>query len=84
MKPLSDFIIGLERDYPSTVSTIARTCGKLAPKPQSDIAQRCFLCERYDIKLYLTLLANSVICWPQTDAPYGSRVESAHISTGCA
>ncbi|KAF7327723.1 Cytoplasmic tRNA 2-thiolation protein 2 [Mycena kentingensis (nom. inval.)] len=38
------FIIGLERDYPSTVSTIARTCGKLAPKDASDT--RCVLCER--------------------------------------
>ncbi|KAF5382162.1 hypothetical protein D9615_004389 [Tricholomella constricta] len=27
-----EFIVGLERDYPSTVSTIARTCAKLAPK----------------------------------------------------
>jgi len=39
-----NFIIGLERDYPSTVSTIARTCGKLAPKDSSDAM--CILCER--------------------------------------
>ncbi|KAJ7170714.1 hypothetical protein C8R43DRAFT_1085244 [Mycena crocata] len=39
-----NFIIGLERDYPSTVSTIARTCGKLAPKAGSD--GTCILCER--------------------------------------
>ncbi|KAF7374864.1 Cytoplasmic tRNA 2-thiolation protein 2 [Mycena sanguinolenta] len=32
-----NFIVGLERDYPSTVSTIARTCGKLAPKDNSDV-----------------------------------------------
>ncbi|KAJ7066993.1 hypothetical protein C8F01DRAFT_1119892 [Mycena amicta] len=38
------FIVGLERDYPSTVSTIARTCAKLAPKDASD--KRCVLCER--------------------------------------
>jgi cytoplasmic tRNA 2-thiolation protein 2 len=37
------FIIGLERDYPSTVSTIAKTVGKLAPKGKSGI--RCILCE---------------------------------------
>ncbi|KAJ7931545.1 hypothetical protein B0H13DRAFT_1958724 [Mycena leptocephala] len=39
-----NFIVGLERDYPSTVSTIARTCGKLAPKDSSDAM--CILCER--------------------------------------
>ncbi|KAJ6619784.1 hypothetical protein B0H10DRAFT_2024969 [Mycena sp. CBHHK59/15] len=39
-----DFIVGLERDYPSTVSTIARTCAKLAPKAGTD--GMCILCER--------------------------------------
>ncbi|KAF7970622.1 hypothetical protein HWV62_5039 [Athelia sp. TMB] len=39
-----DFIVGLERDYPSTVSTIARTCAKLAPKAAAN--ERCVLCER--------------------------------------
>ncbi|KAF9533825.1 hypothetical protein CPB83DRAFT_902530 [Crepidotus variabilis] len=39
-----DFIFGLETDYPATVSTIARTCGKLASKEDSD--ERCILCER--------------------------------------
>jgi len=38
------FIIGLERDYPSTVSTIARTCAKLAPKKGT--SGICVLCER--------------------------------------
>jgi len=38
-----DFIVGLERDYPSTVSTIAKTVGKLAPKGKS--GSRCILCE---------------------------------------
>jgi cytoplasmic tRNA 2-thiolation protein 2 len=41
----ADFIVGLERDYPSTVSAIARTCGKLAPK-NDDTAGICTLCER--------------------------------------
>ncbi|KAH8994853.1 hypothetical protein EDB92DRAFT_1972732, partial [Lactarius akahatsu] len=40
---LTEFIIGLERDYPSTVSTIAKTAGKLAPKGES--GERCILCE---------------------------------------
>lgn len=39
----ADFIIGLEKDYPSTVSTIAKTVGKLAPKGESGM--RCILCE---------------------------------------
>ncbi|KAH8822991.1 hypothetical protein DL96DRAFT_1620078 [Flagelloscypha sp. PMI_526] len=39
-----DFIIGLERDYPSTVSTITKTCAKLAPKKGTD--GTCLLCQR--------------------------------------
>ncbi|KAJ4500765.1 hypothetical protein C8R41DRAFT_907446 [Lentinula lateritia] len=39
-----DFIVGLERDYPSTVSTIARTCAKLAPRVGA--SGSCILCER--------------------------------------
>ncbi|KAH0585186.1 hypothetical protein H2248_008440 [Termitomyces sp. 'cryptogamus'] len=39
-----DFIVGLERDYPSTVSTIARTCSKLAPKHGTDGI--CLFCQR--------------------------------------
>ncbi|TFY71157.1 hypothetical protein EVG20_g1846 [Dentipellis fragilis] len=39
-----DFIVGLEKDFPSTVSTIARTVGKLAPK--EDAGGRCIFCER--------------------------------------
>ncbi|KAF8349145.1 hypothetical protein F5887DRAFT_1243197 [Amanita rubescens] len=31
-----DFIIGLEADYPSTVSAIARTCAKVEPKEESE------------------------------------------------
>jgi len=39
-----EFIVGLERDYPSTVSTIARTCVKLTPKDAA--SARCAMCER--------------------------------------
>jgi cytoplasmic tRNA 2-thiolation protein 2 len=39
-----DFIIGLEKDYPSTVSTIVRTCAKLESK--DDHSGHCALCER--------------------------------------
>ncbi|TFK49647.1 hypothetical protein OE88DRAFT_1713409 [Heliocybe sulcata] len=39
-----DFIVGLEKDYPSTVSTITRTCAKLAPKETP--AGICTLCNR--------------------------------------
>ncbi|KAH9850268.1 hypothetical protein C2E23DRAFT_869999 [Lenzites betulinus] len=39
-----DFIVGLEKDYPSTVSTIVRTCGKLAPK--GEVSGKCILCGR--------------------------------------
>ena len=40
----TDFIYGLETDYPATVSTIARTCAKLAPKEASN--NICVLCGR--------------------------------------
>jgi cytoplasmic tRNA 2-thiolation protein 2 len=40
-----DFIVALERDYPSTVNAIARTCGKLVPKGES-AESRCVLCQR--------------------------------------
>lgn len=38
------FVTGLDHDFPSTVSTIARTCAKLAPR--GDAGARCVLCER--------------------------------------
>ncbi|EMD33514.1 hypothetical protein CERSUDRAFT_160477 [Gelatoporia subvermispora B] len=39
-----DFIMRLEKDYPSTVSTIVRTCAKLSPR--GDVSGKCVLCER--------------------------------------
>ncbi|KAL5525603.1 hypothetical protein ACEPAG_6939 [Sanghuangporus baumii] len=39
-----NFIIGLERDYPSTVSTIVRTCNKVVAKEEAQ--DLCVLCER--------------------------------------
>ncbi|KAI0033083.1 hypothetical protein K488DRAFT_48442 [Vararia minispora EC-137] len=38
-----DFIVGLEKDFPSTVSAISKTVGKLAPK--GGTCGRCILCE---------------------------------------
>lgn len=40
----ADFIINLEKDYPSTISTIARTCGKVEPKEKP--AYICAVCEK--------------------------------------
>ena len=48
-----DFIYGLETDYPATVSTIARTCAKLAPKEASN--NICVLCGRY-VRSMISLL----------------------------
>ncbi|KAF9267789.1 hypothetical protein L218DRAFT_893922 [Marasmius fiardii PR-910] len=39
-----DFIVGLEQGYPSTVSAIARTCSKLAPRFSA--GGTCALCQR--------------------------------------
>jgi len=40
-----EFIMGLEKDYPSTVSTITRTCAKLVSKDEP--AGTCSICQRY-------------------------------------
>jgi len=40
-----DFIVGLDKDFPSTVSTISRTCAKLAPKVKSG-HRLCAFCQR--------------------------------------
>jgi cytoplasmic tRNA 2-thiolation protein 2 len=37
--------MGLEKDYPSTVSAIARTCNKLTTK--GDTSTKCLFCQRY-------------------------------------
>jgi len=37
--------MGLEKDYPSTVSTITRTCTKLMSKDEA--AGTCLICQRY-------------------------------------
>lgn len=39
-----DFIVGLERDYPSTVSAIAKTCAKLTTKTEVNV--QCLVCGR--------------------------------------
>ncbi|CAG8434431.1 1985_t:CDS:10 [Ambispora gerdemannii] len=39
-----DFIVGLEKDYPSTVSTIARTGAKLTPSNLINLEQSCAVC----------------------------------------
>ncbi len=41
---LIEFIFGLEKNYPSTVSAIARTCAKVSPKDEA--ASRCVVCKR--------------------------------------
>jgi hypothetical protein len=41
---LLDFIIGLEKDYPSTVSTIVKTAAKLTPSNSIDPECRCVIC----------------------------------------
>ncbi|KAG9294219.1 hypothetical protein G9A89_021578 [Geosiphon pyriformis] len=43
-KLTEDFIIGLEKEYPSTVSTIFRTGCKLTPSESTDPEQICALC----------------------------------------
>ena len=60
--------MGLEKDYPSTVSTIARTCSKLAPK--DDKGENCVLCERCVIFFFfIRSMAQVPPCFP--DLPNG-------------
>ncbi|ORX97935.1 hypothetical protein K493DRAFT_406773 [Basidiobolus meristosporus CBS 931.73] len=41
-----DFITGLDRDFPSTVSTVVRTASKLVPTESSEKNERCAICLR--------------------------------------
>lgn len=68
----ADFIVGLEQDYPSTVSTIARTCGKLTPKvailEEGETAGACCAwCER------LVLWSNHSRCAKSTSQTNTTR-----------
>ncbi|KAI8088967.1 uncharacterized protein BX664DRAFT_262685 [Halteromyces radiatus] len=40
-----DFIVGLDRDFPSTVSTISRTASKLTPHSNIDYSKKCAICQ---------------------------------------
>ncbi|ORZ22640.1 hypothetical protein BCR42DRAFT_319838 [Absidia repens] len=40
-----DFIVGLDRDFPSTVSTISRTASKLTPHSNIDYSKTCAICQ---------------------------------------
>ncbi|KAI8344227.1 hypothetical protein BC941DRAFT_342409 [Chlamydoabsidia padenii] len=42
-----DFIVGLDRDFPSTVSTISRTASKLTPHGKIDYSKTCAICQMY-------------------------------------
>ncbi|CAO3648699.1 unnamed protein product [Cunninghamella echinulata] len=39
-----DFIVNLDRDFPSTVSTISRTASKLVPSSNVDYSKACAIC----------------------------------------
>ncbi|KAI8073987.1 hypothetical protein BC940DRAFT_231953 [Gongronella butleri] len=38
------FIVGLDRDFPSTVSTVSRTASKLTPQKNMDYTKKCAIC----------------------------------------
>ncbi|RUP51151.1 hypothetical protein BC936DRAFT_149634 [Jimgerdemannia flammicorona] len=42
--PTAEFIVGLDRDFPSTVSTITRTASKLTHAESMNLEQACALC----------------------------------------
>ncbi|RKP37480.1 hypothetical protein BJ085DRAFT_29496 [Dimargaris cristalligena] len=39
-----DFIVGLDRDFPSTTSAVTRTAAKLTPRDGLDLRKQCLLC----------------------------------------
>ncbi|ORX62545.1 hypothetical protein DM01DRAFT_1279130 [Hesseltinella vesiculosa] len=43
-KLTEDFIVGLDHDFPSTVSTISRTASKLTPQSNLDYSKKCAIC----------------------------------------
>ncbi|KAH9935255.1 hypothetical protein B0H21DRAFT_759246 [Amylocystis lapponica] len=79
-----DFIMGLEHDYPSTVSTIVRTCGKVAPK--GDVIGKCAMCERpvprgiQDWKSRISIRSRSKPD-PDTDAPQEDHLSHPDVSS---
>jgi cytoplasmic tRNA 2-thiolation protein 2 len=52
---LADFIVGLEKEFPSTVSTIARTGAKLTPSDSIMKENRCVVCLMYVIWSFLRI-----------------------------
>ena len=40
-----EFITTLDRDFPSTVSTISRTASKLTPLNEMDLSKKCAICD---------------------------------------
>lgn len=39
-----EFITGLDRDFPSTVSTVSRTASKLTVHSEMDVNNKCAIC----------------------------------------
>jgi cytoplasmic tRNA 2-thiolation protein 2 len=74
LNAVSEFIVGLEKDYPSTVSTITRTCAKLAPKHETTVT--CALCQR--LVLWFCLLA-LLIDRRQTSPTWVTAMEITHF-----
>lgn len=54
----SSFIEGLQKNYSSTVSTVYRTCSKIAPLPSEKVEEKCQICHAtLDYKNSETLFA---------------------------
>ncbi|ORY99343.1 hypothetical protein BCR43DRAFT_544839 [Syncephalastrum racemosum] len=42
-----DFIVALDKEFPSTVSTVSRTASKLTPSKEMDFSKGCAICQMY-------------------------------------
>lgn len=74
-----EFIVGIEREFSSTVSTICRTITKLQPSAEMDMTKTCAMC--------LMPLEASIAEWRRhitvTDVVGGVTKEKAQKEAGC-
>ncbi|RUS22228.1 LOW QUALITY PROTEIN: hypothetical protein BC937DRAFT_89955 [Endogone sp. FLAS-F59071] len=72
-----EFIVGLDRDFPSTVSTITRTASKLTPAEDMDFEKTCALClkpiqlhtKSWRQRITVTTVPSTISSLPSTHLP---------------
>jgi cytoplasmic tRNA 2-thiolation protein 2 len=75
---LAEFIFGLDRDYPSTVSAIVRTCDKLV---SNTVGDKCVLCERYPFQHFVGTVSALSCFFGQVGAARYTGMEGANLDS---